>query len=89
MSDNSVFQYPALSVLTILASRLQKSVDAGCSDESSLASAARRYRGPAATGSFLAGEWLRCNCYSCEYFFSFMSGLLFYREKAGCYLARL
>lgn len=40
---------------------LQKSVDAGCSDESSLASAARRYRGPAATGSFLADILLFLN----------------------------
>ena len=46
------------SPLPLLAPGLEKRVDAGRSDESWETVAVRRFRGAAATGGLLAGEWL-------------------------------
>lgn len=59
MSDSSVLQYTAPSVLPSLASGLEKSVGARGGDESFLAPTARICRGAAAAPGFFAGEWFR------------------------------
>lgn len=86
MSDGSVVQYTAPSVLPFLASGLEKSVGAGGRDECLLAATARSRRGAAAAGGFFAGEWFRCRMRQLR---EFLSGVVFYREKASSYPARL
>lgn len=86
VSDSSILQYTAPSVLPFLASGLEKSVGAGGRDECLLAATAQSRRGAAAAGGFFAGEWFRCRMRQLR---EFLSGVVFYREKASSYSARL